>query len=298
MTHRKLTPNLLKHYAFGYSLIAPAFIILFVFFVWPLIQGVLISFHTGFGLGGDWAGLKNYANTLTDPRFWNSLKVSLIFTVSIVFFSGFLGLFLAIALIRKPQFYVIYLSAAFMPYITTPVIGALIWSNMLADPYGIIDVILSSLGRFTIPWLKQPFIALLSIIFIQVWYTMGYNAVLFMAGLEAIPNSYFEAADLEGCGFFQKLFFITFPLLIPTIIFVTTVSTLYGFINSFVLAKLVTGGGPFEATNVLMSYIFEFAFDRFDLGRSNAVTMIAFFLFMGIALLQFNIQTKKFIGLH
>ncbi len=287
-----------RRYLFGYALIAPAFVVLAVFFVWPLVQGLLTSFTSGFGAGGRPSGLRNYLVTLTDPRFWNSLRVSVIFTVSIVFFSGFAGLFLAMALVRKPPLHVFYLTSTFMPYITTPVIGSLIWFNMLSDPYGIVNVALSGAGLPTVPWLKTPATALISIVFIQVWYTVGYNAVLFMAGLQAIPDSYLEEAQLEGCSFFQRLRLIVLPLLIPTIVFVSTISTLYGFINSYVLAKLVTGGGPFEATNVMMSYIFEFAFERFELGRANAVTMIAFVLFLGIAVVQFNYQRRKFAGLH
>jgi len=298
MSSKRLSKNALKRYTFGYALVAPAFIILVVFFVWPLIQGLKISFYSGLGVRGVFVGSQNYTGTLTDPRFWNSFRVSMIFTFSIVVFSGLFGLLLAIALLKKPRMYVLYIAAAFMPYITTPVIGALIWNNLLADPFGIINVVLTSLGFQSVPWLKTPVLALISIIFIQVWYTIGYNAVLFMAGLQAIPTSYYEAAEIEGCGFFHKLVYITIPLLIPTIIFVAVISTLYGFVNSYILAELVTGGGPFEATNVMLSYVFEYAFDRFDLGRANAVTMITFVLFTGLAFIQFNYQKKKFFGLY
>jgi ABC-type sugar transport system permease subunit len=298
MESKKTSTSLRKRYLFGYAIIAPAFIILVIFFVLPLVKGLQMSFNAGLGLRASYVGLKNYIMTLTDPRFWNSLKVSLIFTACIVFFSGLFGLFLAIGLLQKPKFYVVYLSAAFMPYITTPVIGALIWFNLLQEPYGVVNVILSGLGFGTVPWFKMPALALISIIFIQVWYTLGYNAVLFMAGLQAIPGSYFEAADLEGCSFLQKLRHIILPLIIPSLVFVSTINTLYGFVNSYVLAKLVTGGGPFEATNVMMLYIFEYAFDRFELGRANAISFITFILFIGVAFVQFNYQRRKFSGLH
>ena len=290
--------SLRKRYLFGYAIVAPAFIILVLFFVVPLIKGLQMSFYSGLGLRASFVGFKNYVMTLTDPRFWNSLKVSVIFTASIVFFSGLFSLFLAIGLLQKPKFHVVYISAAFMPYITTPVIGALIWFNLLQEPYGVINVILLRLGSATVPWLKQPGLALICIIFIQVWYTLGYNAVLFMSGLQAIPGSYFEAADLEGCSFLQKFRHVIIPLIIPSIVFVSTINTLYGFVNSYVLAKLVTGGGPFEATNVMMLYIFEYAFDRFDLGRANAISFITFLLFIGVAFVQFNYQKRKFVGLH
>jgi ABC-type sugar transport system permease subunit len=294
----KIQRHHLQRIIFGYCLIAPAFIILLAFFVWPFIQGVIISFRGGFGLDGEFVGFKNYVMTFTDPRFWNSLKVSIIFTVVFILLSGGSALLLANALVKKPRFYGLYLSALFIPYISTPVIGALIWSNILSDPFGIINTALVELGFANIPWLKDTTLALLCLILVQVWYTVGYNTLLFMAGLQAIPTMYFEAAELDGCNFWQKLRYILLPLLIPTIVFVTTISILYGFINSYVLASLITGGGPLEATNVMMSYIFELAFDRFELGRANAVTLILFGLFVGLSFIQVNFQRRKFSGLH
>ncbi len=287
-----------KQILFGYALVAPAFILMLLFFVYPFIQGLISSLQGGLGIRSEFIGIKNYLATLRDPRFWNSLKVSFIFTFLFILISGGAALMLAMLLVKKPKGYMLFLTVIFIPYISTPVIGALVWLNILGEPYGIINSVLTKLGASTVPFLKDPYLALLSLIFIQVWYTLGYNAILFMAGIQAIPISYFESAEIEGCNFFQRLFYILIPLIIPTIIFVLTVSTMYGFINSYVLAKLVTGGGPFEATNVMMAYIFELGFDRFKLGRANAATMITFLLFLGITFVQFNYQRKSFSGLH
>ncbi len=294
----KIKQNDLRRIVFGYTLIAPAFLILVAFFVWPLIQGILTSFQAGSGLSGEFVGLKNYITTVKDPRFWNSLRVSVIFTALFILLSAGSALLLATVLVKKPKGYMLYLSALFIPYISTPVIGALIWSNMLSEPFGVINGVLMQLGWATIPWLKTPTLALFSLIIVQVWYTVGYNTLLFMAGLQAIPTMYFEAADLDGCNAWQKLWYLYLPLLIPTLVFVTTISTLYGFVNSYVLARMITGGGPMEATNVMMSYIFELAFDRFDLGRANAVTLIIFVMFIVLSFVQVNFQQKKFSGLH
>lgn len=283
---------------FGYALLAPAVILMLVFFVWPFFQSLWTSLHGGMGIRGPFVGLANYRLTLTDPRFWNSMKVSVVFTILFIAISGGLGLILAMVLVARPAGYKFYLSVAFVPYISTPVIGALVWTNLLGEPFGFINVTLTALGWSTIPFLKSPRLALGSLVFIQVWYTVGYNALLFMAGLQAIPESYFESAQIEGCGFWRKLYHITLPLIIPTTVFVVTVSTMYGFINSFVLAKLTTGGGPFEATNVIMSYIFQLGFDSFRLGQANAVTLVSFVLFLSVAMIQFNFQRKRFGGLQ
>lgn len=283
---------------FGYALVAPAFLLMLLFFVWPFIQGFLTSLRGGMGFDGPFVGLKNYSSILRDPRFWNSFKVSLIFTTLFIVLSGGLGLIMAMLLLKRPRGYEAILAIAFIPYISTPVIGALVWTNMLAEPFGLINGVLGTMGLSTVPFLKNPVLALSSLILIQVWYTLGYNAILFLSGLQAIPISYFEAAEVEGCGFFQRMRYITLPLIIPTIVFVVTVSTMYGFINSYVLAKLITGGGPFEATNVMMAYIFELGFDRFRFGKANAATMLMFVMFLGVSFSQFNYQRRKFSGLH
>jgi len=294
----RIRRDVLNRYVFAYILIAPALLVMLSFFIWPVILGFITSFRAGFGFEGEFVGFQNYIDILTDSRFWNSLKVSVIFTLVFLVVSGGIGLLIATFLVTKPKFYQLYSSAIYIPYISTPVIGALIWQNMLSEPYGLIDMFLVKLGLPGIPWLKTPGLALTSLIFVQVWYTVGYNCILFMAGLQQIPSDYYEAAELDGCGWIRKLIYITLPLIIPTLTFVIIISTLYGFVNSYVLAKLITFGGPFEATNVMMMYIFEHAFKRFDFGMANAATFITFILFSGIAIAQFNFQRKKFVGLH
>lgn len=291
-----MTQYELKRITFGYALVAPAFILMLLFFVWPFLSGILISFRSG--LGVEFVGFENYVRTLQDPRFWNSLKVSLIFTVAFILLSAGGGLIFAIAALNRKRGSQTYLAIAFIPYISTPVIGALIWLNFLGFPFGLINQFLLEVGLPRVAWLQVPSLALSAIIVIQVWYTLGYNAILYLAGLQSIPNSYYESAELEGCGFVRKLVHITLPLIIPTTVFVITISTMYGFINSFVLARLITGGGPFEATNVLMAYIIELGFDRMDLGRANAVTNIAFVGFLLVAYSQFSYQRRNFQGLQ
>jgi multiple sugar transport system permease protein len=290
--------DIIKRHAFGYILVAPALLFMLGFFVWPVVQGFITSLTSGFGYEGDFVGLRNYGKILTDPRFWNSFRVSVIFTVVFLVISGGIGLLIATFLVKKPALYQLYASAIYIPYISTPVIGALIWQNMLSDPYGLISMLLKAIGLPTVPWLKTPTMALTSLIFIQVWYTIGYNAILFFAGLQQIPKDYYEAAEIEGCGWIRQLYFITIPLIIPTITFVVTISTLYGFVNSYVLARLITFGGPFEATFVMMMYIFEYAFKRFDFGMANAATVITFIFLSGVAVAQFRFQRKRFVGLH
>ncbi|MCF7945054.1 MAG: sugar ABC transporter permease [Spirochaetia bacterium] len=287
----------LKRYIFGYLCILPAFFFFMLFFLTPLFKGIVVSLKQYSSGELQFVGFANYIRVFTDPEFWNSLRVSIVFTVFFIIFSAGLGLLLGLYLVERRRFYLFIVAAFFVPYISTPVIGALVWKNILADPYGIFNTFIGLFGLEPISWFKNPRLAMASLIIIQVWYTMGYNAVLFLAGLQAIPKSYFEASDLEGSTFIQKMRFIILPLLIPTLVFVITISTLYGFVNSYVLAKLITNNGPFQATNVMMSYIFDLGFNRFDLPRANAVTMVVFVLFVFLAFIQFRYQNKHYHGL-
>jgi ABC-type sugar transport system permease subunit len=201
-------------------LVAPALLIMFSFFVWPVIQGFLTSLKSGFGFEGDYVGTENYRIILTDPRFWNSLRVSIIFTLVFLLISGGIGLIIATFLTHKPPLYQFYAAAIYIPYISTPVIGAIIWQNMLSEPFGLIDMMLTGIGLPAVPWTKTPTLSLLSLIFVQVWFTVGYNSILFMAGLQQIPKDYYEAAEMEGCGWVRQLIHVTLPLIIPTITFV------------------------------------------------------------------------------
>lgn len=285
----------MRRVAFGYALILPAFAVLVVFFAWPLLLAFVSSLQDR---AGEFVGVANYARVLQDSRFWNSVRVSVIFTVTITFASGILGLVFALAMLDRPPGYRFLLTVAFVPYISTSVISAMVWLSLVSDPYGLINSVFRGIGLSTIPFLKSPGLALTTLLMVQVWGTVGYNAILFMAGLQTIPKSLYEAARLEGCGYLARLTMITVPLIIPTIVFVVTVSMLYGFINSFILARLITNNGPFEATNVLLSYIFEYAFNRYDLNSANGVTLLSFLLFSGVALVQFRYQNQKYSGIE
>ena len=278
----------------------PAITLLVLFFINPVIMGFSSSLSSSAFKSDtkEFVGLDNYIVVMKDPRFWNSFFVSVNFTGSIALLSSALGLFFAIYLVKKPKYYLFCITVAFIPYITSPVIGSLVWRNMLGEPFGIVNAVLQSIGFNTFSFLKTKTMAMLTVIAIQVWYTFGFNAVLYMAGLQAIPTEYYEAAELEGCGFFGTLIHITLPLIIPTIVIAIIISVLYGFVNSYILTNLVTGGGPFEATYVLISYMFELAFDRYDLPKANAVTILIFILFCTMALLQLHFQKKRFAGLH
>jgi len=261
-------------------------------------MGFINSLFVGRGMGSEFGGLTNYLWLLRDKEFWNSLKITFTFTVIYALLSGIVGLLLAVTLNGlQGKLSDFYKALIFIPYIVALVVIGLIWKYMFNDFSGILNYFLRFLGLRPLPWLKTPSLALLSLIIVQVWYTIGYNMVLFLSGLQALPKDYYEAAEIDGAGSWHKLIYITVPLLVPTIVFVGIMSMLNGFVNVFALAKIITGGGPVSSTNVLMLYIYDIAFGRSNLPLANALTIIVFVIMAFLSFLQYKAQEKTIFGL-
>jgi len=293
ITYRK------KEWATAYLFLLPAIVILISFYVIPFIIGFVTSLYVGRGMGERFGWFHNYYWLVKDADFWNSLKVTLIFTGGFTVVSGTIGLGLAL-LINDPKlkFVNFFKAAIFVPYIIALVVIGLVWQYMLNDMFGVINYFLTSIGLKRVLWLKSPSLALLSLIIIQIWYTAGFNMVLFLSGLQALPKDYYDAARVDGAGGWHQLIYITVPLLVPTIIFVVLISILNGFINVFTLAKIVTQGGPINATNVLILYIYDLGFERLNLPLANALTYITFIILALFSFIQYKLQEKTIFGLR
>jgi len=293
ITYRK------KEWATAYLFLLPAIVILISFYVIPFIIGFVTSLYVGRGMGERFGWFHNYYWLVKDADFWNSLKVTLIFTGGFTVVSGTIGLGLAL-LINDPKlkFVNFFKASIFVPYIIALVVIGLVWQYMLNDMFGVINYFLTSIGLKRVLWLKSPSLALLSLIIIQIWYTAGFNMVLFLSGLQALPKDYYDAARVDGAGGCHQLIYITIPLLVPTIIFVVLISILNGFINVFTLAKIVTQGGPINATNVLILYIYDLGFERLNLPLANALTYITFIILALFSFIQYKLQEKTIFGLR
>jgi len=288
-----------KEWVSAYLFLLPAIAILIIFYVIPLIIGFVTSLYVGRGMGERFGWFHNYHWLVKDADFWNSLKVTLIFTGGFTVVSGIIGLGLALLLNDpKLKFVNFFKAAIFVPYIIALVVIGLVWQYMFNDIFGVINYFFSSIGLKRLPWLKSPGLALLSLIIIQIWYTAGFNMVLFLSGLQALPKDYYDAAQVDGAGDWHQLIYITIPLLVPTIIFVVLISILNGFINVFTLAKIVTQGGPINATNVLILYIYDLGFERLNFPLANALTYITFIMLALFSFVQYKLQEKTIFGLR
>ena len=287
-----------KMWLTAYLFLLPAIGTLIAFYIIPFIMGFNTSMYVGLGWGEKFAWFSNYFKLMSEPEFWNSLKVTFIFTAAFTVVSGIIGLILAVLLnIRGLKLTSFFKVAIFTPRIVALVVVGLIWFYMFDDIFGIINYFLTSIGLKRVLWLKSPHLALISLIIVQIWYTVGFNMVLFLAGLQALPRSYYESAEIDGAGSLHQLLYITIPLLVPTIVFVILISILNGFVNVFTLAKIITQGGPIDATNVLILYTYNLAFERLRLPLANAVTYITFVILAVVSFIQYRLQERTIYGL-
>jgi multiple sugar transport system permease protein len=283
---------------YGYLFVAPALLAMGVFVFFPFVIGLINSLYTGFGKNLTFVGLQNYVEILSASRFWNSIKVTLLFTLVYTTISGILGFLAANWLTRKNiRFNSLFISGIFLPYIITPAIATLVWQYMFNRRFGILNYMLTGLGLPEVKWLTVPWLAMTSLILVMVWFTVGYNMILFAAGIQAIPSDYYESAQLDGANSLQQMLHITLPLILPTLVFVLVISIMAGFVNSFVIAQILTDGGPFRSTEVLMLFIYKTAFEDFDIPKANALSLLMFALLFSVSYALQRWQDKVYQGL-
>jgi multiple sugar transport system permease protein len=256
--------------------------------IWPIAYLFYLSFTSGsFTQSGvRWIGLNNYWRLVTNPDFWQIIQNTIYFTTATVIPSLVIPLGLAVLLNRSFAWRGALRTAYFIPSITSLVAVGLGW-RWLFQTEGPVNNALMDLGLNPIPWLSSTVWAMPVIILLSVWKQLGFNMVVFLAGLQAIPVNRYEAAQLDGANAWQQFLYITLPGLRPTLVFATVTTAIFT-LRSFEQVYVITGGGPLNSTNLLVYYIYEQAFSQFDFGYAAAA---ATFL-MALALILVYLQLK------
>jgi multiple sugar transport system permease protein len=269
----------------------PALVLLGLFLVFPIIYLGYLSFTGGsFTRSGvHWVGLKNYIRLLVSPDFWQVIGNTVYFTIGTVIPSTVIPLVLAVLLNRNLPFTGIFRTIYFIPSIVS-LVAAGLGFRWLFQTDGAIDSLLGNFGIDKIAWLSDPVWAMPVVILVSVWKQIGFNLVVFLAGLQAIPINRYEAAELDGANNWQQFWYITLPGLQSTLIFTAITTTIFT-LKSFEQVYIITGGGPLNSTNLLVYYIYERAFSRFDFGYAAAAAMVLF-AFTSI-LVYLQLQTWK-----
>lgn len=276
--------------------LAPALLLLGVFVLYPIAYLFYLSFTTGSftRAGVHWVGLRNYWRLLLNPNFGQVVGNTVYFTIATVMPSLVLPLGLAVLLDRAIVLRDLLRTAYFLPSITSLVAVGLGW-RWLFQTDGPLNQWLEAFGIDPIPWLSSTVWAMPVLILLSVWKQLGFNLVVFLAGLQTIPVSRYEAAELDGANPWQQFWHITLPGLRPTLVFAAVTTAIFT-LRSFEQVYVITGGGPLNSTNLLVYYIYEQAFAQFDFGYAAAAATLLLGATLGLVSLQLKLTGEKTPG--
>jgi multiple sugar transport system permease protein len=254
--------------------LTPALLLLGIFLIFPIIYLGYLSFTGGsFTRSGvHWVGINNYLRLLLTPDFWQVMFNTVYFTIGTVIPSIVIPLGLAVLLNRELPFTGGFRTLYFIPSIVS-LVAAGLGFRWLFQTDGAMNSLLSNFGLNPIAWLSDSFWAMPVLIVLSIWKQIGFNLVVFLAGLQTIPISRYEAAELDGANSWQQFWYITLPGIQPTLIFAAITTAIFT-LKSFEQVYIITGGGPLNSTNLLVYYIYDRAFAQFDFGYAAAAAMV------------------------
>ena len=269
-------------------------------FVFPALLGMLIfiiiPIFFSFGLSfAKWdllnpiqfVGLDNYKEIFTEPLFGKILLNTVVFALATSFFGVIIPLILAAIMNSKIRGSDFFKTAYFLPFITPMIVIGIVWEWIFDPNIGLLNKVL----QVHINWLYDPHWAMPALIIVSVWKLIGYNMIIFLSGFSGISNSMFEAAKIDGANPVETFFYVTIPLLSPTIFFVVIITAVSSF-QVFDLIYLMTQGGPLDSTNVLVYAIYKNAFEYFNAGKASAIAYVLFVIILVLTLLQWNMRKK------
>jgi len=288
-----------RHCLAGWVFAAPSIMVLGMFFGVPVVAALVLSV-TDFDLYAladsthlRLVGVRNYIDLLQTPLFWKSLWNTMYFVLLGVPMS--IGVSLGAALLlnaKAARFKALFRTALFAPVVTTLVAVAVIWRYLFHIKYGLVNFGLSYLGIAPIDWLGDPRWAMPTIMLFAVWKNFGYNMVIFLAGLQAIPQDLYEAARIDGASRWKQFLHITFPMLGP-VLMVVGVTTIAGYFQLFAEPYVMTRGDPLQSTVSVLYFMFEEGFKWWNLGRASAVAFLLFVIILAVTTTMLRFGRKR-----
>ncbi|MBC2580455.1 carbohydrate ABC transporter permease [Clostridium sp. DJ247] len=275
-------------------MIAPTIIGLIILNIWPIIQTFYLSFNKAGAFGNtQWVGLDNYKHLFKDPAVIHATINTLKFTIISVPVGVLLSLFIAVLLNANIKGKSIYRTIYFLPMVSAPAAVAMVWRWLYSADYGLFNYLLSLVGIHGPKWLTDPKFALLSIIIVGIWSSLGYNMVILLAGLQEIPTTFYEAAEIDGAGPVRRFFSITLPLVSPTMFFVV-ITTMIGSLQVFDLIFMMIDktNVAMESTQSLVYLFYKYSFIMNDKGYGSAIIMLLLAIILLITVIQLKLQKK------
>ncbi len=280
-----------------YMFIAPNLVLFSVFIFFPLLYAAFISVHEWSLIDEPfYVGTENYTRLLTDYQFWQAMKNTVIYSVATVPTSLAIGLMLAIGLNRDLFARTFLRSIYFLPVVVSSVATAIIAAWLFNDHYGVINALLKLVGIQPVSWLSTTTWALPSIILTTLWTRVGFCMVVYLAALQSISPTYYEAASIDGATRLQQFRHVTWPLLRPTTFLLLILNVIHSF-QVFDLIFVMTGGGPGFSTTMIVQYIYQSAFATSEMGYASAMGIVLFLMILLFTLLQWRVnkRTEEFV---
>ncbi|MBE3594384.1 MAG: sugar ABC transporter permease [Candidatus Carbobacillus altaicus] len=278
----------------AYAMILPSLIIFLLFYIVPIFYLIYLSFHDWDFVNPvkQWIGLKNYQELLQDADFLQVLKNTFFYTFLSVSLLITLSLLISLWLNKEDILTRFVQGAIFSPYIISLVSVSMLWLWLMDPQYGLLNAILSWFGLPPYPWLDSPDTALYSLVLVSVWQGLGYNTLVFIAGLKSIPPELYEAAALDDTPRWKIFLNITIPMLSPTLFFLIIIDLIASF-KVFETIAIMTGGGPLNSTNMLVYYIYEYGFRFYKIGYASAAAVILLIILSVLTWIYFALLEKR-----
>jgi multiple sugar transport system permease protein len=279
--------------AVAYLFLAPSLIVFGVFVFYPIGFALWASFT-------DWSLINqspnflqwaNYSRLLADSRFWNAVKNTLYYTLGVVPVGTVISLCVAIAVNQRIRGIEIFRTIYFLPVITSTAIIAIVWTFLFDPDIGLLAYYLKFLGFTTQGWLRDPNYAMPAVILVSIWKNMGFNMVIFLAGLQSISESLYEAASIDGANSWHSFWYVTLPQLRPTLTFVIVMSMISSF-QVFDQVYVMTRGGPLFRTETVVQYIYHHGFETFQMSYASTVAIALLLVVLILTILQLRVLDR------
>lgn len=270
----------------GFWFVSPYLIFFLLFVAYPLTFSFILMFHRwNIVTPMEWIGLKNFERLIADPLFFKSLFNTVTFLLVHIPLQIVVALSLALLLHSCGTLRSLFRAIYFLPVIVSGVVVTIVWQQVYAFDYGVLNTLLASVGLPRVPWLVDPDIAMTSIAIMATWKNVGIYIVLFLVGLQTIPRELYEAASIDGANRRWRFLYITLPMLNPTIVVIVVLSTIGGF-SLFIEPYVMTGGGPMQSTLSATLYIYNQAFYFSHMGYAATLGFVFALIILAVVLLQ------------
>lgn len=291
---KKIKNKKIEHLFWGYLLIMPVFLGLMIFYIIPFFQNFYFSF-TEIGLfgGAKWVGLSNYKKIFNDEEFLRSLKNTLKYVIIAVPVGISISTVLAVLLNTKIKFKGFFRTVYFLPVIAMASASGAVWKWIYNKDFGLLNFVLSFFGLEKISWLNNPTTSLYAVVIVMIWMKIGYNMIILLAGLQSIPKSLYEAAEIDGASGIRQFFCITLPLLTPSLFFVGIMTLISTFQIFDIIYMMVSKSSIAIDKSISVVYLFyRYAFEFNEKGFAAAIAVMLFIIIIIITVIQFKIKKK------